>query len=950
MGVIPRIIISTNMKKNRFLIHLSILLLTAGISSAQINLTDKIPVAPEIKLGTLPNGLTYYIRKNSKPEKKVELRLIVKAGAILEDDDQQGLAHFTEHMAFNGSKHFKKNDLVSFLQSIGVEFGADLNAYTGFDETVYILPIPVDKPENLEKGFLVLEDWASTVAFEASEIDKERGVVLEEDRLGKGAEERMSKKTLPRILEGSKYAERLPIGKPEILKSFKPETIKRYYKDWYRPDLMAVLVVGDIDPTAAEAMIRKHFEKLKGPASPKPRQYSEVPTRTVSDGLVVTDPEATNNVLYIYYATQKAKIEVTVGDYRQSMIKNLSGLMLGQRLQELTQKAAPPFVFGGSSRQAFVHGYESYFGFALIGKAGIAPAINALIQENERARKFGFTDAEIDRAKKSLMRNIERAYNEREKTESQAYVEEYGRNFLSSEPIPGIQNEFDYHKQFLAGITSQEINEFTAKNIPSADVKKLVVFEGPQKSDFAIPGNNELLAMVDAAEKLPVTPYEEKAIASSLMVTVPAAGKIATEKKIEDLGLIEMTLENGVRVVVKQTDFKNDQVLLSGFRFGGQSLFGEQDMYSAQYAATLVSQMGIGEFSPTDMRKILAGKTVNASPRLTNFSEGINGQSGTADVESMLQMVYLYFTAPRRDEELYKSYVTKQTAMLQNMMSNPQTVFQDSLQRMLYNFHPRGPRFPRTTDFGKVNLDRALAIYKERFGNARGWTFFIVGSFDLAKLRPMIASYLGSLPASTAVSPGFKDMGIRPVKGVVKKEIRKGQEPKSFISMAFTGEAPYSESDQLKLQALVELMNIKLIETLREDLSGIYGGGMNGTLTKNPYNNYSINVSLPCGPENVDKLVAATFSEIEKVKEKGPTEADLNKVKETFIQGYKEDVKDNNYWLQRLQRSAELGTNPASILTVEARVKALTSKDLQEAAKRYFNTGNYFQAVLYPEK
>ncbi len=938
------------MKQNRFFLHLIILLLATGFSSAQINLTDKIPVAPEIKVGTLPNGLTYYIRKNSKPEKKVELRLAVKAGAILEDDDQQGLAHFTEHMAFNGSKHFKKNDLVSFLQSIGVEFGADLNAYTGFDETVYILPIPVDKPENLEKGFLVLEDWASTVAFETPEIDKERGVVLEEERLGKGAEERMSKVTLPRILEGSKYAARLPIGKPEILKTFKPEVIKRYYKDWYRPDLMAVIVVGDIDPAAAESMIRKHFEKLKGPSNPKLRVYADVPSRQVSDGIVVTDPEATNNVLYIYYATQKAKIEVTVGDYRESIIKSLSGLMLGQRLQELTQKAEPPFVFGGSDRQAFVHGYESYFGFALIGKAGITPAINALIQENERARQFGFTDAEIDRAKKSLMRNIERAYNEREKTESQAYVEEYGRHFLSSEPIPGIQNEYDYHKQFLGGITRQEINEFTVKNIPSNDVKKLVVFQGPQKSDFAIPGNAELLAMVTAAEKLPVKPYEEKAVASSLMAAAPAAGRITAEKKVEDLGLTELTLENGVKVVVKQTDFKNDQVLLSGFRFGGQSLYGDQDMYSAQYAATLVSQMGIGEFSPTDMRKVLAGKTVNASPRLTNLSEGINGQSGSADVESMLQMVYLYFTSPRKDDELYKSFLTKQSAMLQNMMSNPQTVFQDSLQRMLYNSHPRGPRFPRVTDFDKVNLDKSLAIYKERFGNARGWTFFMVGSFDIAKLKPLIASYLGALPASSATPAGFRDLGVRPVKGIVKKDIRKGQEPKSFISMAFTGEAPFTESDQLKLQALIELMNIKLIETLREDLSGIYGGGMSGALNKNPYNNYTINVSLPCGPENVEKLVAATFAEIEKVKNNGPLEADLKKVKETFIQGYKVDVKDNNYWLQRLQRSAELGTNPASILTVEARVNALTAKDIQEAAKKYFNTSNYFQAVLYPEK
>ncbi len=938
------------MQKKILVFHIILIALVANLGFAQSNLTDKLPVAPEIKMGKLANGLTYYIRKNSRPEKKVELRLAVKAGSILEDDDQQGLAHFTEHMAFNGSQHFKKNDLVSFLQSIGVKFGADLNAYTGFDETVYILPIPVDKPENLEQGFLVLEDWASTVSFETQEIEKERGVVLEEERLGKGAQERMFKKTLPLILEGSKYAVRLPIGKSNILKTFKPESIKRFYKDWYRPDLMAVLVVGDIDPAEAETLIKKHFEKLKSPAKERPRTYADVPARQISQGMVVTDPEATNHVLQIFYQTEKSKIETTLGDYRIGMIKNLTGLMLSQRMQELTQKAEPPFIFGGSNRGEFVHGYESYFGFALIGKAGVTPAVNALIQENERARRYGYTANELSRSRKSLMRNMERAYNERDKSESEDYVEEYARNFLNEEPIPGIENEYNYHKQLLDGITLEEINEFTAKNIPSSGVKKLVVFQGQEKADFPIPGNAELLAMVTEAEKIPVTPYEEKAVAASLMENTPEGGRIVFDKKNAELGLSELTLGNGVKVIVKPTDFKNDQVLLSGYRFGGQSLYDANDIFNAQYASVIVTQMGAGNFSPNDLRKVLAGKSVSASPRLTGLSESINGQSGTADVETMLQLVHLYFTQPRKDEELFKSFVAKQQAMLQNMMSDPRTVFQDSVQRMLYNNHPRGPRYPRSKDFEKIDLDRVFQIYKERYANARGWTFYMVGSFDLAKLKPLIATYLGTLPAAAISSSSFRDLGVRPVKGVVKKEIRKGNEPKSIISMAFTGEVPFSEDEQIKLQALIELMNIKLIETLREELSGIYGGGMSGNLSKNPYNNYTINVSLPCGPENVDKLVNATWEEIRKVKDKGPTEADLNKVKETFSKQYQEDLKDNSYWLNRLQRSMETGANPADILTVEKRVMALKAGDVQEAARKYFNTGNFFQAVLYPEK
>lgn len=918
-------------------------------AAAQVKLTDPLPIAPEIKIGKLSNGLTYYIRKNSRPEKKVELRLVVKAGSILEDDDQQGLAHFTEHMAFNGSKNFKKNDLVSFLQSIGVEFGADLNAYTSFDETVYILPIPLDKKENLDKGFLVLEDWASTVAFDNAEIDKERGVVLEESRLGKGANDRMNKVIYPKLFEGSKYAERLPIGKEDILKNFKYDVIKRFYKDWYRPDLMAVVVVGDLDPAEAEKMIKTHFEKLKNPAKPRPRIYSTIESRKTSEGLVVTDKEATNHILQILYSNKIAKPEVLVGDYRNQIVKGLFSAMLSQRMQELTQKPNPPYIFGGSNLGGFVHGYEVYSSFAVVSKAGAEPAISAVIQENERARRFGFTANELERTKKSMLRNIERSYNERDKSESKNYADEYIRNFLEQEPLPGIENEFNYYKQFLDGISLEEVNQLTAKLIPSNE-NKLVILQGPEKADFAIPTNADLLLIANNAEKIPVTAYEEKVIAASLLEKAPEGGKIIFSKENKELGYHELTLGNGVKVILKPTDFKNDQVVMTATRFGGQSLYPDMDMYNAQYAATVVQQMGVKDISPTDLRKMLAGKTVNASPRISNLNEGMSGQSGSADVEAMLQLTYLYFTQPRKDEALFNSFVTKQQAMYQNLMSNPQAVYQDSIQMIMYNKHPRGPRVPKVEDFNKINLDRALDIYKERFGNATGFTFILVGSFDVAKIKPLIATYLGSLPSSPASASSFKDLGIRPVKGVVKKEVKKGTEPKSFISMAFTGEAPYTDEASLKLQALIEVLNIKLIESLREELSGIYGGGMRGSLAKNPYNNYTINVSLPCGPENVDKLIKATMDEIQKIKDNGPAEADLTKVKETWTKQYQEDVKDNNYWLNKLQQSVEMGSNAGDVLTVEKRINALTTKDVKEAANLYFNMKNYLQVVLNPEK
>ena len=927
-----------------------LLLLLASVgAAAQVKLTDPLPIAPEIKIGKLSNGLTYYIRKNSRPEKKVELRLIIKAGSILEDDDQQGLAHFTEHMAFNGTKNFKKNDLVSFLQSIGVKFGADLNAYTSFDETVYILPVPLDKPENLDKGFLVLEDWASTVAFEDAEIDKERGVVLEESRLGKGANDRMNKVILPKLFEGSKYANRLPIGKEDILKNFKYDVVRRFYKDWYRPDLMAVVVVGDLDPAEAEKMIKAHFDKLKNPAKPRPRISSTIDSRKTSEGLVVTDKEATNHILQILYSNKVVKPHVIVGDYRNQIVESLFSAMLSQRMQELTQKPNPPYVFGGSNLGGFVHGYEVYSSFAVVSKAGVDPAIAAVIQENERARKFGFTANELDRTKKSMFRNMERSYNEREKSESENYADEYIRNFLEQETIPGIENEYNYYKQFMDGISIEEVNQAAAKIIPSTE-NKLVILQGPEKADFTIPSNAELLAFVNNAEKMPVLAYEEKAVAASLLEKAPEGGKIIFSKENKELGYHELTLSNGVKVILKSTDFKNDQVVMSATRFGGQSLYPDKDMFNAQYAATVVQQMGVKDISPTDIRKVLAGKTVNASPRISTLSEGVSGQSGSADVEAMLQLTYLYFTQPRKDEALFSSFVSKQQAMYQNMMSNPQAVYQDSMQVFMYNKHPRGPRVPKADDFNKINLDRSLEIYKERFGNARGFTFIIVGSFDVTTIKPLIATYLGSLPSTAVVSPGFKDLGIRSVKGIVKKEVKKGTEPKSFISMAFTGEAAYSDEANLKLQALIEVLNIKIIETLREELSGIYGGGMRGSLTKNPYNNYSINVSLPCGPENVDKLIKATMNEIQKIKDNGPAEADLSKVKEAWIKQYQEDVKDNNYWLNKLQQSIENGSNIGDVLTVEKRINALTTKDVKDAATVYFDMKNYLQVVLNPEK
>jgi zinc protease len=913
-----------------------------------LKLSDQIPVGPQVKMGKLANGLTYYIHQNGRPEKKLELRLVVKAGSILEDDDQQGLAHFTEHMAFNGSTNFKRNELVSYLQSIGVKFGADLNAYTSFDETVYILPIPTDKKETVEQGFQVLEDWAHGLSFNKADIDSERSIVLEELRLGKGVDDRMNKLVLPKVLNGSRYAQRMPIGKEEIIKNFKYDAIKRFYRDWYRPDLMAVVVVGDIEPAEAERLIGQHFNKLKNPVNPRPRNYARIPQRQKSEGIVFTDKEVSANTVYIRYPIQSWPAGGTIADYRQKLVEGMYSFILSQRMYELTQQADPPFLQGGSGMNKIVRGYRSFGAGAVLGKGGATPAINALVQEDQRARQYGFSAAEVERAKKGMLRNYERMYNERDKSDSAGYAAEYIRNFLEDESIPGIAAEYRYATELIPEISVQEVNAAVRAAIP-VNQSKLVIYSGSDKPGVAPPKAAQLVATATAAEKIAVKPIEDKVYASQLMPALPQAGSIVSESANAKIGTTELTLSNGVKVVLKPTDFNNDQVILGGLRYGGWSLLPDSDVFAAHYASSIVGQMGVLNYSPNDLVKVLAGKSVSSSAQVSSLNESVGGSSGSSDVEAMLQLVYLQMTQPRKDAAIYSAYVDRQRELAQNNLARPESVFYDTVTATLYNNNPRVLRAAKPSDFDQLALDRVLDIYNSRMSSARDFTFFIIGSFEVEKIKPLIATYLASLPAGE-IPVAFRDEGVRPVKGVVKKEVHAGSEPKSTISLSFTGEVEYSRAERIRLQALVEVMNIKLIETLREKMGAMYSGGMSGSMNRIPYGNYSINATLPCAPENVDKVLAATFAEIARIKQDGVDEADLNKVKASWIKSYRKGMRENGYWMASLQNAFFNNNNPEDILTYESRVNALTTADLQKAAQRYFDTDNYLQVVLYPEK
>lgn len=924
-----------------------LLLMVCSLSLPAQDLNQKIPLDPKLKTGKLDNGITYYIRQNKRPEQKIELRLVINAGSINEEDDQQGLAHMAEHMAFNGTKNFKKNELVSFLQDIGVGIGNDLNAYTGFDETVYILPIPTDKKGNIEKGFQVLEDWAHQVTYLTPDIEGERAIILEESRLGKGAEDRMFRKILPKLLAGSKYGQRLPIGVDSIIQHFNPDAIRRFYKEWYRPDLMAVMVVGDIDPALAEQYIRKHFSGIKPPAQSKPRNMETLPPYAADDAMVVTDKEATGYNFSIGYPAFKAPEETTLGDYRNALVEQMYISLFNQRLRELTQKENPPIIYGFADFGTYARGYKAFSVQGGTGTGDPKKGLDAVAEEIERVKRYGFTAAELEREKKSMLNNYERAYNNREKTESANIIQEYIRHFLEQEPTPGIAAEFGYAKELLPGITLDEVNAVSDRY---KDQKNRFAYVfGPETADTAIT-NQQVLALLDAKEKADIKPYEEKAVASSLLSNEPVAGKVITKTKNELLGTTELTLSNGVKVTLKPTTFKDDQVLMGATRAGGKNNYGLADRFNAEYAAAIVSTMGVGEFSPTDLRKVLAGKTVSVSPVFGPISEGVRASSSVKDLESMLQLNYLYFTSPRKDSALFNSFVQKNKSQFANLNANPQTGFIDTMYRTLFNNNPMAPiAVPKSEYYDKVTLDRALGIYKERFGDASGMNFVFVGSFKEAELIPLIEKYIGSLPASGKKFT-MVDNKVRPIQGKKQLDVFKGKEEQSMILAFYTGEIPYSAGFDLKLKAMSEILNIRIFEELREKVQGIYGGGTFASAERYPYSNYNLVLQLPCGPQKVDTLLKAVNAEFDNLVKKGPANSYLDKVKKQWHEDYKTNIKENGTWMNQLLDLKLKGGNPRNFIDYEKIIDKLTVKDIQDVAKIVLAGNNRFTAILMPEK
>jgi len=909
------------------------------------SLTQTLPLDPQVTLGKFDNGLRYYLRVNKKPENRAELQLVINAGSVLEDDDQQGLAHFVEHMAFNGTKHFAKQELVKFMESIGMRFGPSLNAFTSFDETVYMLTIPTDKPDVMKTAFQILEDWAQELTFDPAEIDKERGVIIEEWRLGRGASARIRDKQLPILLQSSRYANRLPIGEKKTIESFKYDTLKKFYRDWYRPDLMAVIAVGDFDRSVVEKLIQEHFGSLPAVRTPRLRPVFDVPDHDQTLYAIATDKEATNSSVAVYNKLP-VRDQSTGGAYRQGLVEELYSGMLNRRFSELTQKPDAPFLNANSGLGLFVRSKEAYMLSALVKDEGIERGLEALFTESERVTRFGFTPTELERQKKDALRSMERAYAEREKRESKAFVAEYTRHFLQAEPSPGAEVEFELTKRFLPEIQLEETNKLGREWVTERN--RVVMVSAPEKPGLQIPDGQKLAAAMKAVTGKDIKPYVDTAGDQPLLDKVPEPGKVIGTKTREDVGITEWELSNGVKVVFKPTNFKQDEVVFRAMSPGGTSLAGDKDFIPASTAGQVVASGGLGKFNAIELRKVLSGKVAKVSPYISDLEEGLMGSASPKDLETLFQLIYLTFTEPRSDATIFGVFTAQMKAMLANIKASPDYAFMEALQTTLSQNHYRErPMTPEIID--EMNLEKSFAFYKDRFADAGDFTFIFIGNIDLENIKPLVERYLGSLP-SLRRKETWKDVGIEPPKGVVQKTVKKGIEPKSQTAIVFTGPFQYDRPHRTAIRAMSLVLDTRLRNLLREELSGTYGVTVNATYEKIPREEYGFMINFGCNPQRTDELVKALLKEIESLKANGPTDKEANDARQALFREFETGLKQNNWLLTQLYRKYQLGEDPKSLFDFEEALKIITPAFIHEAARTYLNTDNYVQVSLFPEK
>ena len=938
--------------KNSSIIASVLLTLALGVPGAgpafaqNYNPGDPIPPDPAVTTGTLANGLTYFIHENDEPENRAALRLVVNAGSILENDDQLGLAHFVEHMAFNGTRNFEKQELVNYLESIGMRFGPGVNAYTSFDETVYMLTVPMDDPEVVAKAFQILVDWAGGVLFDPEEVDKERGVVIEEWRGRRGGPARVQDQQFPVMFHGSRYAERLPIGDPEILQSAPAQRMRSFYEDWYRPELMAVIAVGDFDGNEIESMIRDNFSGLSGPENPRPRTEAEVPIDHPPLVAIATDPEMPQTQVGVLYK-QPPSPRGTVADFRRARVRSLYSAMLNERLAELRVQADPPFLFASAGGGSFVRGVEATEFSAGVTEDGIERGLDALLTEAERVARHGFTASELEREKSSLRRSYEARLAEVENRSSGSLASRYLNAFLNGASYPSVETEMELLNAVLPGITIEETNAFAQGWLTERG--RVIVVSGPEKEGLVTPSEEEVTAVFAAVSAKEIAPYEDSEVEAPLLAEIPEGSPVVSEESVDEVGVAIWELANGVRVVLKPTDFRDDQVIFSATSPGGTSLASDEDFYNAGLAGTAASRGGVGEFDQIALGKKLTGKRASVSAGVGGLTESINGSASPQDLETAFQLIYLRFTAPRKDETAFEAFKAQQLGMMANMGAMPQAALQDTMSVVIGQGHPRaGGTLAETLKvLEEADLDVAMDFYRDRFADASDFTFYFVGTFDLEGIRPLVETYLGGLP-NLGREESWVDHGIDPPPGVIEKVVRKGVEPQSLTLIAFTGDAEYSLEESSVVGAMAEVLQISLRELLREDLGGTYGVGVNGSLSDRPDEEYAVMIQFGSDPERAEELGAVVFAEIERLKAEGPDAETVTKVREQQRRSKETSLQQNGYWLGQLSSYDTRGWD-LRLIPLYDRIEGWTAEQVQQAAIRYLRTDQYMKFVLLPE-
>ena len=909
-----------------------------------------LPVDKNVRIGQLDNGLTYYIRHNKLPENRAEFYIAQKVGSILEEPQQRGLAHFLEHMAFNGTKNFPGDDkglgVIPWCETVGIKFGTNLNAYTSIDETVYnISNAPIDRTGVLDSCLLILHDWSNYILLKDDEIDKERGVIREEWRSRNSGILRVYTDLLPTIYPGDKYADCMPIGSIDVINNFPYKDIRDYYHKWYRPDLQGIVIVGDIDVDAVEAKLKAVFADVQKPVNPAERTYYPVTDNKEPIVAIGTDKEVDDPSIEIYFKqdatpdSEKNNVGYLASQYMTSMISS----MLNARLSELVQSANPPFTRASSYySDFFVAKTKEAFALSASSKAdGIETALKTLLQETERARRFGFTESEYARARANYLQSLESAYNEREKTKHGSYVREYVQNFLNGEPIPGIEAEYAMMNQLAPNIPLQAMNMVMQQLVP--DSNQVVIIAGPAKEGLKYPTKEEVINLLKGMKDLDLQAYVDKVSDEPLMKEAPKGGKIISEKEGDIYGSTRLVLSNGVTVYVKKTDFKADEIRMKGTSLGGKSIFPDKDALNFAVMDNVIAVGGLGNFSQVDLTKVLAGKKVSVNAGLGATTENVFGTCSPKDFETMMQLTYLTFTAPRKDAEAFESLKNRMKAQLESAQANPLSSINDSLQKAMYNNHPRVVMMkPEMVD--QIDYDRILEMYKDRFKDASDFTFYFVGNIDLETAKPLIAEYLGALPAINRKET-FKDTKMSIRKGVYKNEYAKEQQtPTATIVFLYSGKAPYTLKNDILLSFATQVLDMVYTEEVREKEGGTYGVNCFGDLQKYPKEQLLLQIVFQTDPAKKDKLAGIVVDELKKLAAEGPSDVHLQKVKEYMLKKYADNQKENGYWMNNLNDYFYYGMDMTEGYTDI--VNSITAKDIQKFVSDLLKQGNEIEVTM----